>query len=307
MDEAIGQPCLVGFVEGISHGNEPIPESADGWACVTRLLGNESQPIRDLATKLAAKLPLVDNDQLKIIFTKAVTQALDTEIAPKQRRRAIQILASASYDTLAPVAIRFLDARQPPMLQHAAVASLSASSDEQVGTVLLRNWPKFTPETRDAVLKAIFARSNRLPMLLDAVENETVRRGDISAIQREQLTAARDKDIAVQAQELFANQAASTELQNRIDRYQKSLSAERNVERGEQVFAKNCLACHKLKDKGHEVGPPLGSIVNKSDETILLDLLDPSARIEPEYRSYIVATDDGRIFPESWSRNLQPA
>ena len=77
---------------------------------------------------------------------------------------------------------------------------------------------------------------------------------------------------------------------------QHALSATRNVERGKQVFTKHCLACHKLNDEGHEVGPALGSITNKPDETILLDLLDPSGHIDPEYRSYIVTTEDGRIF-----------
>ena len=36
--------------------------------------------------------------------------------------------------------------------------------------------------------------------------------------------------------------------------------------------------------------------MNQADETILLDLLDPSSRIEPEYRSYIIATKNGKTF-----------
>ena len=101
---------------------------------------------------------------------------------------------------------------------------------------------------------------------------------------------------AIALQKLFANPTANADLLERIDRYQRALSGERNVERGKQVFVKNCLACHKLNDEGHDVGPGLGTIINKPDETILLDLLDPSGRIEPEYRSYLVTTEDGRTF-----------
>jgi len=48
--------------------------------------------------------------------------------------------------------------------------------------------------------------------------------------------------------------------------------------------------------KGHEVGPPLGSITNKPDEAILVDLLDPSASIQPEFASYIVVTNRGAAY-----------
>ena len=259
-------------------------------------MNNESQPIRDLATELAAKLPLADDDQLKIIFAEAVKRALDDERSLTQRRQALQLLASAPYSTLAPAATKLLDAKQPLTIQNAAIASLGAAAEERVGAALLKNWARFTPQVREAVLQAIFARANRFPALLDAIENEPLRPADISVIRREQLTLARDERIAARAQKLLTNPAASAELQQRIDRYQKALSAARNIERGKQVFVKNCLACHKLKAEGHEVGPPLGNLVNKPDETILLDLLDPSGRIEPEYRSYIVITDDGRTF-----------
>jgi len=296
LDDAIGRACLAGFVDGVSHGNTKMPESADGWAGVSTLLDSDSEAVRELATKLAAKLPLADREQLKIIFATATKKALDNEGALDQRRQAIQVLANASYDTLGPLAVNLLDARQPPTLQRAAILSLGASSDERVGAALLANWPSFTPQVRDAVRKAIFARANRLPALLDAIEIGVVRRGEISAIGREQLTANRDQQIASRAHKLFANSTADADLQKRIDRYQRALTGERNLERGKQVFVKNCLACHKLGDEGHDVGPRLGTIINKPDETILLDVLDPSGRIEPEYRSYLVVTEDGRTF-----------
>ena len=100
----------------------------------------------------------------------------------------------------------------------------------------------------------------------------------------------------MRARELFENPMADAELQKRIDQYQKALSGKRNPDRGKQVFAKTCLACHKLKDEGFEVGPPLGSVINKPDEVILLDILDPSGHIESEYGSYIVVTYEGRTF-----------
>ena len=61
------------------------------------------------------------------------------------------------------------------------------------------------------------------------------------------------------------------------------------------MFEKNCLNCHKLRDKGHDVGPALGSAANKPDESILLEILDPSGDIAAGYGTYMIVTEDGRI------------
>ena len=44
------------------------------------------------------------------------------------------------------------------------------------------------------------------------------------------------------------------------------------------------------------MGPPLGSVINKPDEAILSDILDPSSKIDSEYASYLVATEQGTSF-----------
>ena len=296
LNEATVRACLAGFVEGLSRGTEPVPAVADGWAGVSRLLDSEFPSVRELATQLAAVLPLADSAQLEEIFAGAVRQVMDTDESLQNRQGALQILASASYDTIAPAAASCLDARQAPVLQLAAITSLRASRDPRVGAALLGNWEGYTPQVRNAALQAVFTRSVRLPALLDAITNGTVLRSDITAIQREQLLAAENEQTAERARELFANPSAGAELQQRIHRYEQALSATRNVERGKLLFTRHCLDCHTLNGEGHEVGPALGSMAGKPDETILADLLNPSSRIDTEYRSYIVATQNGRTF-----------
>ena len=58
-------------------------------------------------------------------------------------------------------------------------------------------------------------------------------------------------------------------------------------------MAKHCLNCHQVQGEGHQVGPELGSILNKPDEVILLDILDPNRHIESEYATYLVVTKGG--------------
>ncbi len=68
--------------------------------------------------------------------------------------------------------------------------------------------------------------------------------------------------------------------------------------KGEALFfteAMQCAKCHKVGDRGTAVGPELTAIAKTRSRAELLDsLLNPSARVEPQFASYLVRTTDGR-------------
>jgi putative heme-binding domain-containing protein len=70
--------------------------------------------------------------------------------------------------------------------------------------------------------------------------------------------------------------------------------------KGEALFFKKdmkCASCHKVGDKGTTLGPDLTAIGKTRTRVELLDsLLNPSARIEPQYAAYTVRTKDEKTF-----------
>ena len=67
--------------------------------------------------------------------------------------------------------------------------------------------------------------------------------------------------------------------------------------RGKGVFKKTCATCHRLENEGIEVGPDLLSALrNKTRDTLLVDILDPSREVDPRYINYSVTTKAGRAF-----------
>ena len=54
--------------------------------------------------------------------------------------------------------------------------------------------------------------------------------------------------------------------------------------------------CHQVGNDGHPVGPPLAGSLNRPDQALLAQLLDPSREIASGYQSYLVITKDGRMF-----------
>lgn len=74
---------------------------------------------------------------------------------------------------------------------------------------------------------------------------------------------------------------ASTDRQKIVRRYLTQLPALRgDKERGRQVFARTCMACHRLQDVGVEVGPDLATVASKPVEQLLEALFDPNRAVE---------------------------
>ena len=56
--------------------------------------------------------------------------------------------------------------------------------------------------------------------------------------------------------------------------------------RGEAVFIRLCIACHKRGTVGNEVGPDLRSVAGHPPEKLLGNILDPSADVQPGFHAY---------------------
>ncbi len=295
LDTDLQKACLAGFAGSVSRGGAPVPESVDGWASLTRFLSSSDAQVRELAAKLSAELPVAEGDRLAAMFAEAAESALEPGGELAKRRQALQILASAPFEALSPVASKLLDSRQPPSIQVSAIAALGTSGDERAAGLLLKGWPGFSPTSRSAVLRTIFSRRNRLPALIEAIEKGVVHPGDISGVQREQLKSIPDANLATRAgNRLFKESSTEAELTARIARYRGALNNKADPAKGKVVYQKNCIVCHKLGDQGNEVGPSLGSITGKPDESVLMDILDPNGKIEPEYKLYLISATGGK-------------
>ena len=139
----------------------------------------------------------------------------------------------------------------------------------------------------------MLARSNRTAPLLEAVEEGRIARVEVSASQRRLLARNRDEKIRDRAAKLFAGDAASPRDEV-IEAYQEALNLTGDVTRGEKVFRRECILCHRVGKEGHDVGINLATVKNRTAAEVLVHVLDPNREVSPNYFEYIVVTDDGR-------------
>jgi putative heme-binding domain-containing protein len=235
-------------------------------------------------------------EHVKPLFQRAATLARDDKQPLPDRIAAARLLTGSPFSLAAPALTDLLGPQNPSELQLTAVRALSAHDQAQVADLLLAAWNSYSPVVRREVLEALFARTDRLKQLLDAVEHKKVLAGQLEPARVEQLRKHRDAKLRQRAVALLAGQSAP-ERRKVVDQFRSSLDLKADAGRGKLVFKKTCSTCHRLESVGVEVGPDLLSALrNKTPETLLVDILDPSREVDPRYINYVVIAKGDRVF-----------
>ena len=295
-DQDLQRPCLVGFAQTLGNVDSLDLTNTQLTQClaILELVDSDNSEIRSLALQVAAKL--VHADLLRPAFESELAVAIDKTRPIEDRELALSRLAIGPREFLMKTS-DLLAPSQPLPVQHAVIEAMGRSGN--AAPTLLASWSGFTPDTRKRVLKSIFSTRPISDALLGAIANRKVRVDELTAAQRNELLQLPQAKLNAASRSMLKQEThlASLELSERITQYTSQLGdGQRNAAEGRRIFEKNCLNCHKLGESGHDVGPALGSVINKPDEAIVVEILDPASKIDSEYTSYSVVTDDGRSY-----------
>lgn len=266
------QSVLTSLAEGLGRRDSSVAELMDDDACPQEL-----------------------KDQMKYLFSDAAKVAADQDRSLAERQTAIRLLAFAPMAVAAESLTPFLSAQAAPQLQSLAVDSLSEQASDNVVEILLDSWSGYSPQVRGSVIDGLLTRSSRIALLLDALESEDVRAGDIGPDKRQVLLRHPSKSVRQRAAKLLAGTQNSSRAQV-VDEWQDALQLEGVAERGQKVFTKTCSTCHRVGNIGHLVAPELASVKNKSESDLLVAILDPNREAQPNFNTYTIETKAGRIF-----------
>jgi len=249
------------------------------------LVGEEGDRSREMLRQIAA------------LIERARTTILNTQASDSLRAAAVRLL------------VRHLDQRAEdlhqlrslltpqtsPAIQLAVVRHLGSQSDPTIGEILLAGWRSHALGLRSETLSVLASRPGWLTALLDAIEKGQVARAEIDATTRQSLLAYQDKAIRERISRLLAD-SGNADRRKVLLEHQAALNLAGSSDRGQAVFKTHCANCHKLDDVGHDIGPNLRSLTDSKTSSLLTSILNPSAAVDEKFVTYVVLTDDGRIF-----------
>jgi putative membrane-bound dehydrogenase-like protein len=302
---AHGRELLAALAAIIGSANRPeeIAALAQG---VDVLPETEQALARDLVRGTIAKLPAASREQF-IQRSKGKTGAILADLfrealktAPDEKRTTADRIAAIRTLSLAPIAAQqqvfrdLLKARQPQSVQAAALEALAGSDEPAIPALVIEAWPGLSPALRAGAVEVVLTRREWVAAFLVAVEQGKIDRGDVDPARIEVLEAHSGPQLRARVARLFA----VTKLARRqevVVAYQKALQRNGDGGRGKAIFKKECSACHQLEGIGTQVGADLNAIRDQGTEAILLNILDPNREVKPEFQSYVLVTDAGRI------------
>jgi putative membrane-bound dehydrogenase-like protein len=291
-------------------GANPNPEGALHLLSTLNRAGLSLSVQRDMLTTLGeglnrrglslpglladSRTPPAIRKQVQHLFDNAVGLARDRKKPALLRAEAIGLLAFAPFEVAVESLPDLLSPQAPQMLQRAAVSALAQQNSDQAGELLLAGWPTYSPAIRQEVGDAMLSSLGRTELLLAAIRSEAIGLGDLAQDKRQLLLNHPNSKIRRESRKLLGGEVDSDRARM-VAEYQSVLELAGNATHGWAVFQKVCSICHRVGTLGYSVAPDLASVQNKSAADLLIAILDPNREAQPNYNTYVVVTESGRI------------
>ena len=139
-----------------------------------------------------------------------------------------------------------------PVLQQAAVKALAAQGSAKSVELLLAPWKTFGPATRREVVDQLVSSAAGATALVKAVETGSIKIGEIERDKRQLLLNHPNGAVKEAARKVLA-EPPSNRKQVVAD-YQATLDLTGDAARGQMLYGKTCVQCHRAGTAGHQVG-----------------------------------------------------
>jgi putative heme-binding domain-containing protein len=209
----------------------------------------------------------------------------------------VQIMGEVRVPGAVPVLLKLGCHCPDNALRAAALQALANYDDPTIAARVLKTYGTLSDDLLAAVWGLLVSRRAWAMQFLQAMDEHTI---DPRTIPREvvdRLLVLDDSQIKEKLVRHFGEikPASSAELQAWVSRLAGYVHSGPGIPKpGRQIFLDQCARCHTLYGKGGNVGPDLTTYRRDDLESMLRNIVNPSAEIREGYTSYVVATADGR-------------
>ncbi len=272
----------------------------EGKTIENQLESLEKNAQLDLLTQLASvrqKLKLNPAPQFLQYSNEAAKNVLNTSLLDSVRIQYLSLLDFVPYQQKSTILYDCLNNIQPLKLQENALRQLSNYREKEIGNKVVAMWKDLSPQTRRYSSDLLLYIESNHDALLTGLEKGIINIGEMNfdlERRRTLLWWTDDENTKRRAKKLFSDSGVSNR-QAAMDKMKPALTLKGNALNGEKVFSATCATCHKYGSIGNEVGPVLTEISRKSKATVMHDIIDPNAAVDPKYVNHSLETKSGVI------------
>ncbi|HEY0551473.1 MAG TPA: c-type cytochrome, partial [Verrucomicrobiae bacterium] len=235
-------------------------------------------------------ISVVDGRTFEQLRAEALRLISETGVGETQRIEAVEFLQYANDTGSRHALAGLLAPSSSPALQSAVVTVLSRRRDQTMTNVFAR-WSQLAPQTRTRAVSLALVRRDMTSALLQALEEGSIARSELSASDVQRLTTYNDGAIRMQARKVFhRDESARSEI---VKKFRGALDLNGDAARGHTLYQQRCITCHRSGAEGSMVGPDLASVANGGKEKLLTSILDPNAEVAAAFLAYSIETKTG--------------
>lgn len=259
---------------------------------VESAFSNPSQEIRKASLQMLKVIGVQDSIFLNQSIGRAVQIAKDKRLSNEKRAEAIQFMTLANPAPYASVMESLIVPQEDPSIQLAALKLLGRVPDETSSRFILKNWEILTPEIREEALNTFMINSQRITLLLNAVESNLIKPASIGWPRSVQLMSNGEDHLRDKARLLLTKND-----KDKVNKaYEQALTLKGEVSNGKLVYMQQCALCHQVRSEiGVAYGPDLGTVHNWVAKDLMANILDPSLSIAPGFDLWEVVLKQGDI------------
>jgi putative heme-binding domain-containing protein len=287
---AIGaeSPMQKSFLEGMLSGMEGRTDlkAPTNWKTVLTKLQRSDQ-----TNQIAINIDELFGDTE--VAQRAWTTLKNSNTSVEIRRKALQTLAAQQNRLLLKGLPDLLNNKD---LKVDAIRALAAFDDDALGKLLIERYGSFSTAEKQEAILTLSSRPHYGWLLTQALKNNVIPKRDVQA------------NVARQLRRVVGS--GFVEVWGPIDdiphdaqayaRYKSMLSngqtSKASLAEGKVLYQRTCGTCHKLFGQGGNIGPDLTGSNRSNINYLLLNILEPSAEIQDDYRLVVVTTRDGRTY-----------
>jgi putative membrane-bound dehydrogenase-like protein len=300
IEELTRKACLSGntaIIQGIADGFRSRKTSLTLGTDVQKLLvntffGSSSPQQSEAVLRLLKENKISDVSLKNASIKKAASVMKDSSVDYRKRAAAVKFLELGNVDPYTEDLKKLIEPHEEPVVQMAALNTLSKVKGTVVSEYAIQQWPVLTPEVRSEAVNTFLDDSARIALLIDALEKNIINTSSVTFPTSVQLMQNDDSVLRGRARNIFTKNEREREKVNK--EYQASLDLNGDAAKGKQVFVQNCAICHQVRGKiGVAIGPDLGTVHNWIREDLLANILNPNMAIASGFDTWQAVLNNG--------------